>query len=269
MKGSVFKEILRQTWPQMLYWGVGLGLMGLFIIVIVPDAAGLQAMTDFFARMPPFLLQAVGVGDDISFLATPEGFVTVGFFGKTLTMLALYPVLVGLRVTLFEEDNGTMDMLLSLPVPRWQMVVEKFLAYTVTMLVIVILIFGGLWLGTQLVDYELNVGRLAVTSLNILPSMLLILAFTILMGALIRGKKLAIGITAAFVLGSFMLDTIGDMATGTFAENIRWISFFNYYDSTSVMKNGIVWGNVALLMAITVVLLGTSLYFFQRRDVGI
>lgn len=269
MKGSVFKEILRQTWPQMLYWGVGLGLMGLFIIVIVPDAAGLQAMTDFFARMPPFLLQAVGVGDDISFLATPEGFITVGFFGKMLTMLAVYPILVGLRVTLFEEDNGTMDMLLSLPVPRGQVLIEKFLAYTVTLLVIIALIFIGLWVGAQIAPFELNIGRLAVTSLNILPSMLLILAFTILMGAVIRGKRLAIGITAAFVMGSFMLDTLGDMATGSFAENVKWISFFNYYDSTSVMKNGIVWGNVALLMAITVVLLGASLYFFQRRDVGI
>lgn len=269
MKGAIFKEILRQSWLQMLYWGGGLGLMGLFVVMIVPDAQGLQAMMDFFARLPPFLMQAVGVGDDITYLATPEGFITVGFFGKTLTMLAVYPIVMGLRVTVFEEDNGTMDMLLSLPIPRWQVLVEKFLAYTVTLIVIIALIFAGLWAGAQLVDYQLNVGRLALTTLNVLPSMLFILAFTIMIGAVIRGKKLAIGITAAFVMGSFMLDTIADMAMGSPAENIKWISFYNYYDSTSVMKSGIVWGNVGLLLAITVLMLGASLWLFQRRDVGI
>lgn len=269
MRGAVLKEIFRQSWMQMLYWGLGLGLMGFFVVILVPDAAGLQAMKDFLARMPPFLLQAVGVGDDINYMASPEGFITIGFFGKTLTLLAVYPIIMGLRVTIFEEDNGTLDMLLSLPVPRWQVLVEKFLAYTVTLVVIAAMIFAGLGVGALMVDYDLDIGRLAVTSLNILPSMLLILAFTILVGAVIRGKKMAIGISAAFVMGSFMLNTIGEMARGSFAENLRLISFFSYYDSTSVMKHGIVWGNVGLLLVVAALMLGASLWFFQRRDVGI
>jgi ABC-2 type transport system permease protein len=91
--------------------------------------------------MPPIILRAVGVGDDLNYFASPEGFVAVGFFGKTLLVLAAYPVVMGLRVTVNEEDSGTIDVLLSLPVARWRVILEKFLAYVVTLVVIVAVLY--------------------------------------------------------------------------------------------------------------------------------
>jgi ABC-2 type transport system permease protein len=269
MRGSVFFETLRQTWLQAIYWGVGLGLISLFMILIVPNADALNQMVELLKTMPPFLLQAAGVGDDLNFLATPDGFVAVGFFGKMLLLIAAYPIVMGLRVTINEEDSGSLDMLLSLPVPRWRVVLEKFAAYTLTIFVIVVLSFIGIWAGRVMSGIEINLGRVAETILNLTPSLILILAATVFIGTVIRRRKIALGVATAFIIGSFMLDTIGAIAKGTIAENLRALSFFKYFDGAGVMQNGLEWANVMLPLVVAVVLLVGSLWAFQRRDVGV
>lgn len=268
MRGSVFVETLRQSWLQVVYWAVGLMLLGFTVVAIIPDVQFLQQMADLLKSFPPILLQAVGVGDDINFITTPEGFVAVGFFGKALLLMAAYPVVMGLRVTVNEEDSGTMDMLLSLPLPRWQVVVEKYLAYCVTMVVIVITLFAGFWLGAQVTTIELNLGRVAETVFNMLPCMMLILAVTVFVGTLSPGKRFALAVATLFVVASYMLDTIGALATGTFAENLKAISIFSYYNSTGVMKNGLEWANIIGMIVLSFGLLWGSVYFFDRRDIG-
>jgi ABC-2 type transport system permease protein len=252
----------------MLYWAVGLSLLGFLIVLVVPDVDGLQNMAEVMASLPPFLLRAIGVGDDMTFLTTPEGWITIGFFGRMSLLIVFFPVIMGLRVTVNEEDSGTIDVLLSLPIERWRILLEKFAAYTASFLVIVTVLFVSLWVASQLVGVALNPARLAETTFNALPSMVLILAFTIFVGTLVHSRRLALGIALAFVIGSFMLNTIGATASDSLADQLRTFSFFRYFDSTTVMQNGLVWSNVFLLVAVTIVLFIGALWCFERRDVG-
>lgn len=269
MNRAVLNETWRQTWLQAVLWGLALGAMGFLVVLMIPDANGLKQMRDLLESLPPILLRAVGVGDDLDFIATPEGFIAVGFFGKTLLLLAAYPVIVGLRVTSSEEHSGTLDILLSFPLPRWQIVLQKFIAYALTAVVVIACLFVGMLAGQAVTGLQLNMGRIALTILNALPCLTLILAFTILVGAMINNRRLTIGISTVFVVGSFMLDVVGQLAKGSFAEDLRALSFFRYYDSTGVMQNGLVAANFIGLLLVAGVLVATSLYVFQRRDVGV
>jgi ABC-2 type transport system permease protein len=267
MIGSVFKETLRQTWVQMVYWGVGIGVLAGFGVLFVPLMDALD-IVKFLETLPPVLLAAVGVGDDLEFLATTEGLVGVMLFGKMLMIFAAYPVVMGLRVTVNEEDSGTMDVLLSLPIARRQVIIEKFLAYLVTIMVISLLAYIGISIGLQIANVTVDMGRLAVATMNMLPMMTFVLASTILIGAFVNRKKLALGIATAFVMGSFMLNNLGEMAGESSLGGLRAISFFTYYDNMGVMKHGLIWPNVMGLLTVSVLLIGVSLWAFQRRDVG-
>lgn len=269
MNRAVFNETWRQTWLQAILWGIGLGAMGFLVVLMIPDAEGLKQMRDLIASLPPIMVRAIGVGDDLDFITTPEGFIAVGFFGKTLLILAAYPVIVGLRVTSVEEHNGTMDILLSFPLKRWQVVLQKFVAYTITAGIVIVWLFVGMLVGQVVTGLSLNMGRIAQTILNTLPCLAVILAFTTLIGAMINNRRLVIGISTIFVLGSFMLDTVGQLAKGTFAEELRALSFFRYYDSTGVMQHGLSVGNFLLLLAVAGLMVSASLVAFQRRDVGV
>ena len=268
MFGMIFIETLRQTRWQMLYWGLGLGVMALISTALVPLFDAMK-IVELLQGMPPILLAASGLDANVTAFATPEGIITVGFFGKFALIFAAYPVVMGMRVTANEEDDGILDMVLSLPVPRWQMMIEKFAAYLLTIIFIAVLVYAGLWLGTQLINVSLDMSRMAPMVLNIVPTLTLVMAFTVLVAAIIRRRQVSLAVATAFVLGSFMLDSVAGMVEGGSAALLRKISVFSYYDPGNVIQNGLIWGNVVGLLIVSGVLLVGALWFFQRRDVGV
>jgi ABC-type transport system involved in multi-copper enzyme maturation permease subunit len=267
MNGTVFWETLRRGWRGMLYWGLGLAAYGLMLTLIVQDANILKQYGEIAKAFPPALLKLFG--GDATMLATPEGFLAYGFFGYMLLIFAVYAILSGLNITANEEDQGIMDVVLSLPVPRHQVIVEKFLAYTLMIVVIIAIAFLGLLVGSQFSALKIDATKLLQSTLNIVPSALLMVAFTAWAGTFFRSKATATAVAAFFVVGSYFLNFLGEAASETVFNALRSLSFFRYYDHNAVILNGLSWSNVGLLLAVTVALVAGSLWFFQRRDIGV
>ncbi|MEZ4672473.1 MAG: ABC transporter permease subunit [Anaerolineae bacterium] len=267
MQGVVFKETLRQNWRGMVYWGIGLALLGILILSLIGDIDALKQVAQLMETLPPALIKAMGM-DDMSQLATPEGFLGGGYFGRVILIMSVFGIIGGLNITANEEDQGILDVLLSLPLPRWRLIVEKFAAYTVLTTGILAIGFLGLLFGQQATAIDVRISRLLESTFNVLPSVLLIIAFTGLAGALFRRKSTATAVSAIFVIGSYFVDFIGRAASDSFINQLRVVSFFNYYDNDGVMRDGLAWGNIGLLAVITLVLVGGAVWFFQRRDVG-
>lgn len=268
MTGSVFIETFKQTWRQMLYWGLGLASMGLLVVLMIP-VLDIQQMADLLESFPPFVLALIGVGSDLEIFATAEGFVAIGFFGKSALIFAVYPVVMGMRITANEEDEGILDMVLSLPVQRTWVLAEKFLAYAVSIVGVVIMIYIGMSLGVTISGIELDMAALTTVIIMLIPVLIFVLAFTMFIAILVRRKQIAMGIVTAFVVGSFMIQTVGAMAEGTPAESIGGISFFTYYNAGNILKDGLIVTHIVGLAALLIVLFGMSVYRFERRDVGI
>ncbi|MCY3867832.1 MAG: ABC transporter permease subunit [Chloroflexi bacterium] len=268
MIGAVFLETLKTTWKQMVYWGIGLSAMGLLVVIMVP-LFNMQDMQKLLESFPPVILAMIGVGKDLEVFATNEGFVAIGFFGKSALIFAVYPVVMGMRITANEEDNGTMDVLLSLPVERARVVIEKFLAYGVSCVGVVILIYLGLHIGVILGGVELDALRLAEVTFYLIPLMIFIMAATMLIAVLARRRMVALGIVTAFVIVSYMLQTIGLAAEGTVAEPIGAVSFLTYYNTGDILAQGFIWPHIAGFVILSGVLLMASLYRYERRDIGV
>lgn len=274
MSGTIFMETLRRNWRTAVYWGLGIASYAVLIILLIPNVDVLKQYADLVSKMPAGMLKMFGASDASS-IATPEGFLGFGFFTYTILMLAVYAVTAGLGVTANEEDQGILDVVLSLPVPRWRIIVERLAAYTIFVGVITLLIFIGLWLGVQITasnpdaPFKINVSILLEGALNLFPGTLLMLVFTAFIAAIIRRKSWVTGIVSLVIIASYLLNFVGSAAKDTVAETLSRLSFFKYIDSASVMTNGLVWGNIILLLALTGVLWAGSVWFFQRRDVGV
>src|SRR5450631_3015554 len=150
MSGAVFLEQLRRTWRGSLLWSLVVAGMGLYIVLLIPDSKLLKQYGDLLSSMPPFIINmAGGSGADAAFIATPEGFLAFGFFGAVMLVVSGYAVLAGLSLTANDEDRGILDVVLSLPLPRWRLVLEKFAAYTISLLLILGISFVAIWLGIK------------------------------------------------------------------------------------------------------------------------
>lgn len=268
MAGAIFTETLRRHWRQMVYWGVGVGLLGFYVLVVIKDVDVLKQYAAIAESMPPVLLQMFGA-QDAAALATPEGFMSFGFFGYTLLILAVYAVMAGLNVTANEEEDGILDVLLAQPVPRWRVVIEKLAAYALISAGIIALSFVLVLAGTPFSGMPVSVSRLLEGTLNMLPSLWLMIAFTAFAAVTARRRTTALAVAAVFIVASYFVDFLGAAASGSLADALRALSFFSYYDPNAVMVSGLNAGSVALLLAVTAALVAGTLWFFQRRDVGV
>lgn len=267
MNGIVFTETLRRSWRGMIYWGLGLGIYAAIFPLIIKDADILKQYGEIAKAFPPALMKLFG--GDAATLATPEGFLAYGLYGYMLLILAVYAIINGLNITANEEDQGILDVVLSLPLPRWRVIVEKFLAYSLMMVVILLMMFAALWLGMQSSVLKIDLDKVIGSTFNLLPSTLLMMAFTAWAGSFFRSKGTATAVASLFVIGSYFLNFLGEAASETIFNTLRSLSFFRYYDHNGVILNGLSWGNVGLLLAVTVALFAGSLWFFQRRDIGV
>jgi ABC-type transport system involved in multi-copper enzyme maturation permease subunit len=268
MPGVVFFNTLRRSRRGTLLWGIGVTLLIASQIAILPDVDALKQFAELVESMP-FVVQMIGAGEDVAFLASPEGFLAGKFFSIALLLFAVYALVAGLNVTANEEDRGIMDMLLSLPIKRWRLVVERLAAYAVTVLAIILIALVGIVVTLAVVpNVQIDALKVLAATVNILPGAVLVLAFTALAGTVFRTRGQAVAASTVFVILSYFIDFIGGTASGTLFETLRVFSFFRYYDSASVLKNGLQWGNIVLVLAVSVVCSWGAVWFFERRDTG-
>jgi ABC-2 type transport system permease protein len=269
MQAVTFIETLRRSWRGMLYWAIGTFAYGLYATIIIQDADMLRQYAELVKSFPPALLAMFGADSEMLAMGTPEGFLGFAFFGYVPLLLAVYMVLAGLNITANDEDDGIIDVVLALPLPRWQLVAEKFAAYALMMVLIVLAAFAGVIIGAQNSALALDAGKLTQATFNMIPLLLVMLAFTAFAAAIFRRKSTATAVAALFIIGSYLVNSLGGMATGSLADQIRALSIFRYADSTTVLVNGLTWQGVALPLVATAALFAGTLWFFQRRDVGV
>lgn len=268
MLGSIFLETLKQTWKPMVYWGLGLAAMALLTVLMVP-LFDMQSVATLLESFPPVILAMVGIGEELAIFTTNEGFVAVGFFGKSALVFAVYPVVMGMRISANEEDDGTSDVLLSLPISRAQVMVEKFAAYAVSIVGVVVLIYLGLYVGVTLGGVDLVVERLAEVTFYLIPLMIFIMAATTLVAVLARRRTVTLGLVTAFVIISYMLQTIGAAAEGTVAETVGAISFLTYYNAGEILTQGFIWPHIAGFAGLSALMLLAALYRYEQREIAV
>ncbi len=268
MSGVVFRETWRRNWKAGVLLGILSSLLAIYMILLASNSQIMEQMTGMVKSMS-WLVDTLG-GGDAAFLVTPAGMLNYGFFSYMVLLLAGWAVLAGLNVTANEEDRGILDMVLATPVPRWRLVLEKLLAHTLVMLVALFISYVTMTVmvtNTPAFAGQLNAGRLLECMFNMIPSLLLVLAFTALLATVLRRKNTVATICAVFVIASYFVDMIA--RTIPDAGGVRALSFFKYYDPVNVMKNGLMWGNTLGLLAVTFLMVAGTVWAFQRRDINL
>ena len=268
MSAVLLRATLSHNWRPALYWSGGLALLGLYVVAVIPNAEALNNYVGLIASMPEPLLNAMGAGDT-ALLATPEGFIQYGFATWAQLMLAVYGMLAGLNLSANEEEAGILDLLLSLPLARSRILLERFAGFALLTLLIALLSGLGLVLGSAGTEFALSSGTLFATALNLVPGTLLVMAFTALAAAALRRHLYATGAGIFFVIGSYFLDFVAGAISEGPLSRLGLLSFYRWSSAGSAPGSFLPAGNLALLLGVTALLLGGALWFFERRDIGL
>jgi len=268
MTWSIFAHTLRQDWKQAIYWGFGVGILGFYVTFIASDLVVVQQYAELLESLPPAMLSAFGITDARMF-TTPEGFISAAYVTYAMIILSIYAVLTGLSITTDEEDNGILDTLLSLPISRTQVIIEKVTAYALITLFLLIICAIMPVIAITMFSVEINVAKVILGVLSIYPGILLLIAVTGLISVLVRRRITAIGLTVVFILISYFMNFLGNSASDTFLETVQQFSYFYYTDGQAIITDTY---NPLTSIAILIVAVGCvalSIRQFNHRDIGL
>ena len=258
----IFRRQLRDARVGILGWGLMLGFFGFMVIALFPQIEGLL---EAFGPLldSPVIKPLVG---DVTEFATLQGFLGLKLFSMLPLIIGVYVVLFALGIVAGEEERGTLDILLSTPASRIQIVLEKYGAMVVALVAMLALMLVGMLIGAAtLPDFPLTLRQLLAALLNVLPITLLMASFTLLLSTVLRSRNTAGAIAAGVIFGSYFVTTLAEMA-GDAVEKVKYLSFYQYYNGGTVFIEGIHWPSFLALLVGAVLLLAGSLFFFQRRD---
>lgn len=264
---SLFTKALGDYRRSLIFWVVGIVLIAILMMLFYPSVKeSASAIEEYMEAFPPELLSlfAGEIGD----FTSPAGYLNTELFFMIVPLLFLiFAIGRGGGAVAGEEESGTLDLLLSYPLPRRQIVLAKFASVAAQITVLAAALWLSLIAGAALVDMEIGWTRLGAACLS---AVLLGLAFGTLalaIGCAWGNRGLAVGAAGGLAVISYFINALSGVVS--YIEPFRNFSLFYYYIGNDPLRNGLNAGHTAILIIVSLILLAVALLTFRRRDLSV
>lgn len=254
---------LRSRRMSIIGWGFGVGFFVLVYSVFYPSLPA--EMTEMNLGEIE-IYQVIGQFE----MGTFEG-----YFGSTILnfmaiLIIMYAVANGTGTLAGEEENGTLELIVTLPLHRWEIVLSKALAMMISALLIlgIVVVMGvtAFALIAGQLETSITAGDLILPILSALPIILLFMMISLFFSALMPQRRFAAGAAALVVVASFLGNNLLPLIEGM--ESITVLLPFHYYErSPEVFTGGIRIEDALLLLAAAAVFLLLAMFSFSRRNI--
>jgi len=165
-----------------------------------------------------------------------------------------------------EIESKTIDILMSNPVSRKQIIIEKFLGLLPMVLIINFVAMITIMAITLAIGEELNFWYLTLTHIISLPYFFSIVAIGLFISTLFDEKMKASVVMMAVVVAMFIFDSIAEMIPDY--EALGLISLKHYFQPYNALKLGEINLSANLvLIIVTVIALIAAIFYFDWKDI--
>jgi len=265
MLHSVFTKSIWDRRRSTLWWVVGSAAIIAWVAFVYPVLRDSEEMVGFIEDLPSGVLAVFGI-DPATYL-TGAGFLQAQFFSLFGPLMIIgLGISLAVSATAKEEKEGTMDMLLSLPISRVSLIVQKSVM-VVTLVGVVIVTLAGTMLILN-VAIDLGLGIEGVVAINISLALLgLVFAAVALIAGAFSGKpSTAIGIGTVVAAIAWFVNAFANLFD--WLEIPARLSPFTWYLDGSPLIHGWATGQIWLL-ATALGLTGVAVAIFGRRNISI
>ncbi|MDB1144958.1 MAG: ABC transporter permease subunit [Alcaligenaceae bacterium] len=242
--------------------GIGLACMGLMFAGFFESMSG---QIGEFANMMPKGMEAI-LGDMLV-ASTPNGWLSVELFALFLPIsLSVLGIIYAKVLIGNEEQSGTIELILASSVTRTSLLIQKFIALMLLLLIPALLLFLSIVLGTITFPFKPQLVNVFSACISGWVLGLGFASLTFAAQAITGKNNLSVAIGSGFMGISWALLIISKLVKSM--KDYEVFSTFYYFDNPNVLLNGLDTHKIAVL--ITIVILGfiMALVGFQKRDVG-
>jgi ABC-2 type transport system permease protein len=165
-----------------------------------------------------------------------------------------------------EEEKGTLNLLLSHPISRTSVFLDKSCALALATLSLGIVFWLTFTITISIVNMGIPFLSVAEVTFSLILLGFLFGALALALGGSTGKRSVVIGVTSAFAIASYLLNSMSEIIPSL--EGYRVLSVFYHYGGGTILLSGIKLKSVGILLGIGVLLLFVGLYAFQHRDIG-
>ena len=258
------RRVLRERWKGLIGWVLGVvSLIAIQVSVYPTIRDSRKGWADVTEQFPEAFKKIFRMQDYTS----PVGYLTTELFSFMIPL-----IFIGLATTWSarsaseEEENGTADILMSLPISRSAILLTRLMTMMSVVVLLVAITALALVAGTEAV--EMNVGALRILQAS-LACGLLSLPFggvAVVLSATTGRRGIGLGGGLGIAIAAFVLYSLAPLVS--VLQHLLPINPFQWTIGQSPLANGIdpKWAFTTLV--VSGCLYGGALVAFQRRDIN-
>ena len=262
----VLERSVRDRTRSLLWWSIGIAALIVVTVLLYPSLEGDPALDDAMKDMPDSLKAAFGIDEGVS-LTSPAGYLQSQLVGTMIPLvLLIYGIGAGARAIGGSEEDGTLELILSNPVSRRRVSLERFGGLTIQLIVL------GVACALVTLVSAAPVGALDGVSISgllvaVVATMTLALLFAGLafaVGAATGRRAVGLAVAAGVAVAGYLVEAIGQSVP--VLEDVLFLSPWHWLLDHNMLAEGpsYVAAWLPLLVAAVLALGGTAL--FERRD---
>jgi ABC-2 type transport system permease protein len=251
------------------YWKMSLLLIIIFIGMVGLYSGFYPAFKDSLEDMAGSLKGDFAFLRGFEYMTTYAGFLNMELY--QVFWILILGMLVGFLASSLiskEIEGKTIDLLMSNPISRKQIVLEKYLGLIPFIVGINLVTFLAVCGVTIAIGEKINIGYLAMTHAVSIPYFLAIIGVGLVISVMIDEKIKAGIMTIAIIIGMYIFESVSLLIPDY--KFVGYVSLTHYYNPADILINGIVdlYGLGVLVICIVVCLV-ISMMYFDHRDIAV
>jgi ABC-2 type transport system permease protein len=253
---------LRLRRKSLIGYSAGMAIYVLMVVALYPSFKD-SADLDSFTASSPGLAAAFGISGS---LTSPTGWLSANIYANFFPLILLMMTVgYGAFCLAGQERDGHLELVMSLPFSRRQVVVQKVVVLLIQATIFSLVVFLSSLAGRAF-DLTVDVSHLASTTLGIA---VLGVAFGLLamaLGARTGNRGEALGIASGVAAASYLISSMAPLVS--WLEPLRYASLFYWAVGNGQLDNGLSLGSLAVLLAVSVVFALAAVRLFDRHDLS-
>ena len=267
----IFKKAFRDSRRTMLWLAVGLSLYALMIMAFYPAMVEQSEKFDELLESYPEELLVMFYDGDVAELSVSDPGTYVGMEFGMWSMLIVGAIVIAQVFNGFTnaERDGSLDLILCLPISRRQMLLGRlantalFLLGVLAACLLAFLLAMVIW-----PEFDPDLVNLGLAIMGGFVPLAVVASFAYMLAALVPANKRFAGALAyLFLIGSYLVHSFSGLV-----DQLAWVRslmLYNYYNTGTIIRDGVSWGDWLILAAVTLFYLGVAWWAIDRKDMGV
>lgn len=260
----LIRRVFHERWRGLIGWMFGVvSLIAIQVSVYPTIRDSRQGWADVTEQFPEAFRKMFRLEDYTS----PTGYLSTELFSFMIPL-----IFIGLTTTWAarsaadEEENGTADILLSLPITRPSILITRLFASLSVLVVLAAVTATSLIVGTELTNMDVGYGNIFMASVSCAVLSLPFAGISVVLASLTGRRGIGLGAGIGIAIAAFVLYSLAPLVT--LLEHLLPMNPFQWTIGQSPLVHGIDVWRAVLAISVSGLLGAVAVHSYDRRDIA-